>query len=308
MPHPETHDYRCADCGKRGHNARTCPGDGDERPIIFKAEMVRAILDGTKTQTRRLVNLEHLRVWLPKRVSSDLPGIMKPELIAPKGTYHARLNQHGAVTINSTRSTAPAPRRFDLGVKPGEFHFACPYAAGETHLADYGAGRRSWAITPFGGQSLWVRETWRTHERPSDAVDGILFAADGGFQRIENTMAAATAWVVAHDNDKHGERWRSPLHMPRWASRISLLVINVRLERLQAITEEDAKAEGVRPFFERFPEIGRDQRITSGELARQGEYRASYAVLWDEINADRGATWKSNPFVWAVSFSRLERP
>lgn len=306
MPHPETHNYRCADCGKRGHNARTCPGDQTcERPIIFKAEMVQAILAGTKSQTRRLVNVDTLRVGLPKQVLSDLPGLMTTGHIqARPGTYPAKLHQHGAVTINSTRSTAPAPRRFDLGVKPGEFHFACPYAAGETHLADYGADRRSWAITPFGGQSLWVRETWRTHERPSDAVDGILFAADGGFQRIENTMAAATAWVVAHDNDKHGERWRSPLHMPRWASRISLLVINVRLERLQAITEEDAIAEGVRPFFERFPEIGRDQRITSGELARDGEYRASYAVLWDEINADRGATWKSDPWVWVIQFSR----
>jgi hypothetical protein len=295
VAHPEVHDYRCADCGKRGHNARTCPGDQtSERPIIFSATMVRAILAGTKSVTRRLVNLETLRVGLPKRVSSDLPGLM-PEIHARPGTYTAKLNQGGAVTL----------KKLELGVKPGEFHFACPYAAGETHIADYGGGRRSWAITPFGGQTLWVRETWRTHELESDGTDGILFAADDAFRPIEPTMAAATAWVVTHDNDKHGDRWRSPIHMPRWASRITLNVIQVRLERLQAITEADAKAEGVRPFFERFPEIGRDQRITSGELARDGEYRASYAVSWDEINADR-ATWRSNPFIWTVSFTRAE--
>jgi hypothetical protein len=71
-----------------------------------------------------------------------------------------------------------------------------------------------------------------------------------------------------------------------------------------AITEEDAKAEGAIPFFERFPSIGRDQCITTGELAAEAEHRASFAVLWDEINGDR-AIWKSNPWVWRVEFRKV---
>lgn len=99
-------------------------------------------------------------------------------------------------------------------------------------------------------------------------------------------------------------RYKIGRYLPRWASRINLEIIGVKVERLRDISEEDAKAEGVLPFFERFPDCGKDQRLTSGELAAYYPYRASLAVLWDEINGDR-ATWKSNPWVWCISFRRI---
>lgn len=99
--------------------------------------------------------------------------------------------------------------------------------------------------------------------------------------------------------------WRPSIHMPRWASRLLLEVTDVRVQRLQEITEEDSRAEGVSPFFELYPEIGRDQSLLPGELCADAEHRASFAVLWDEINGDR-ALFSSNPWVWAISFRRLE--
>ena len=97
--------------------------------------------------------------------------------------------------------------------------------------------------------------------------------------------------------------------MPQWASRILLEPVWARLEHLQDITEEDAKAEGVPRFFDRFPNIGRDQRITTGERASDAPYRASFAVGWDEINGDRaGGLWINNGWVWVVGFRRLAEP
>ena len=132
---------------------------------------------------------------------------------------------------------------------------------------------------PYGhpGARLWVRETWAPHH------DGIAY-------RASHCVSGAF-------------RWRSPIHMPRAASRIVLEVKAVRVERLQEITEADAKAEGAPSFFERFPSIGRDQRLTTGELASDKPHRASFAVGWDELNAAR-APWVDDPFVWVVSFER----
>lgn len=96
-------------------------------------------------------------------------------------------------------------------------------------------------------------------------------------------------------------RWMSPLFMSRKQSRLQLEVWRVRVQRLHEITEDDAKREGVTPFFTQFPEIGRDQKLTTGEYARDAEHRAAFAVLWDELNGKR-ALWITNPWVWAVDF------
>lgn len=237
--------------------------------------MIKALLAGSKTQTRRLIDPTAMAVRLPRTVESDhniLPAGMLPRIIAKPGRHKARLNQGGAVTLSD----------LDLGVKPGEFNFACPYADGYTRLADFPARhgngwRTAWEIQVAVDQYLWVRETWR--------MDGKrhVFRAD-----VDDDEAA-----------KH--RWKPGIHLHRVASRIVLEVRGVRIERLHELSEEDARAEGVRPFFEKFGNFGRDQRITTGELARDEPYRASYAVLWDEINGDR-ALWKSNPLVWCIDF------
>lgn len=128
------------------------------------------------------------------------------------------------------------------------------------------------------GDVLWVRETWRTHERPEDMVDGIQFAADGAFVPINNTFAAAEAWVVAHDNNKHGGKWRPSIHMPKWAARIRLEVTDVSLERVQSITEEEARAEGI----------------------EKHNARDEFVRLWDRIYGPH--SWTLDDYVWALTF------
>lgn len=163
------------------------------------------------------------------------------------------------------------------------------------HPADPGSA----AACPFGapGATLWVRETWyddyalRDSEPKPTAPDNYIFyRADGE----ANTFL----------EDLEGFRWRPSIHMPRWASRLTLRVTDARIERLQDITEEDAKAEGVGDVLAAFPAMGHDQRLTSGDLAVEAPHRAMFAILWDEINGDR-ALWKSNPRVWVVSFERV---
>jgi hypothetical protein len=147
---------------------------------------------------------------------------------------------------------------------------------------------------PFGsvGDRLWVRETMRWSSTIG-VRDYSVFGADA-----EHTVLDAWPWQG---------KVLSGIHMPRRASRITLEITDVRVQRVQEISEDDAKAEGVAPFFERYPCVGRDQSICTGEFARDFPYRASYACLWDEINGDR-ALWSSNPFVWAISFTRVEQP
>lgn len=204
-----------------------------ERPILFNGDMVRAILRGDKTQTRR-----------PVRVRKPSDHLV----------------------------------------------FASPHAS---------------AICPFGipGDRLWVRETWRAGIRDPeylmDLVTGdncdVHYRADGEngrwtLETIKNgTLQSAPAAPPP---------WRPSIHLPRWASRLTLEVVSVRAQRVQDITEEDAKAEGV-------------ERISDGYWMEYGprarcvaSARESFASLWRSIYG--AASWEVNPWVWAVTFKRLE--
>jgi len=147
------------------------------------------------------------------------------------------------------------------------------------------------------GDDLWVRETWRAIERESDAVDGILFRADLAFVPIENTAKAAEQWVVAYDNGKYNGKWRPSIHMPRWASRISLrLTDDPRQERLHEITDAEAKLEGVPPLVDASGRV----------LPRDREpYRLSFMALWDVLHGD--GAWAENPLVWRIPFRRITK-
>jgi hypothetical protein len=185
-----------------------------ENPVLFSGEMVKAILDGRKTQTRR---------------------IMKPQPDFSQVRFNGRKWE------------------MYLGYPVGHGEPKCPY------------GER--------GDVLWVRETWKTEELPS-GLDGIRYRADDSFRPIENTADAADKWVQANHG---GNGWRSPRFMPRWASRINLIIKDIRFEPLQSITEADVIAEGVACV-------------------------ADFSRLWDGINAKRGYPWESNPFVWVIEF------
>ncbi len=230
-----------------------------ERPILFSAPMIRALLAGTKTQTRRIVNPQ-------------------PELdLVWDSGYHwpSKLCQ-SMVTIDEMRSLGPYGRH---------------------------------------GDRLWCRETWASAD-PGQQI--VAYRANGQsgawFHDGERRFFLHHGWVLgaaANDQEgkwfglgKYGGKWRPSIFMPRWASRLTLEIATIRVERLQDISEDDARAEGVRPFFEVYDCFGPDQRICTGELARDFPYRASYACLWDEINGDR-ALWNTNPWVWVIAFKKL---
>lgn len=198
-----------------------------ERPILFSGAMVRAILDGQKTQTRRVIKTyqdERCPGWLFAKVRGGLvAGIQEGELIEP---------YRGIVTLN-----------------------------------------------PYGdkGDRLWVRETWMCDEygRRHQSQGMVHYRADA-----ESAGA-----------------WRPSIFMPRWASRITLEITSVRVERLQEISERDVVAEGIGQYT-----------FARGAISdNPPDTRWKFIELWDEINSKRGYGWDSNPFVWVVSFA-LARP
>lgn len=198
-----------------------------ERGMIFNAEMVRAVLDGRKTQTRRAVKFP-IR---DKDIGCELSG---NEL------------------------------------------------AGEVSAGNY---RNS----PFGavGDRLWVRETWARYN-----ID-------------QNSHDMAYRATTPDDWPKEG-RWRPSIHMPRWASRITLEITDVRVERLNSISENDARAEGAGSAVWFAGKGVPEEQWTS--LGEHGAYRAShinsFATLWESIyGAD---SWQANPWVWVIEFKRVE--
>jgi hypothetical protein len=196
-------------------------GDKAERPILFSAPMVRAILEGRKTQTRR--------VFKPERMTWTADG---------------RYQTH---SMRSGRMVETGSGPFH----PNDWLHYCPYGV--------------------PGDRLWVRETWAA------CGSDVRFRAD---QR--------------HPDDYPGanfQPWRSPIHMPRWASRITLEVTGVRVERLQDISEADAMAEGAAPVL--VPPDGGSAPHVEG-----------FRELWESINGAGG--WDANPWVWVVEFRRIK--
>lgn len=171
-----------------------------DRPILFSAPMVRAILANTKTQTRRV----------------------------------ARVN----------------PMHQGMALEPGEMAHGIPLKT-----------------CPYGqpGDRLWVRETW------APLTVGYAYRAD-------------PVW-----NGPPADRWRPSIHMPRAASRITLEVTGVRVEKLQDISEADAQAEGA-------------ARHISPAAFLTG-HRQGYRLLWESINGPD--SWAANPWVWVIEFKRI---
>lgn len=125
---------------------------------------------------------------------------------------------------------------------------------------------------------LWVRESWGSSHMQYMPNLSCWYYADG-----EPPFATGPAW-----------RKRSPIHMPRWASRITLEITDVRVQRVQDISDEDAKSEGVT-----LPE----NTVTHYE----GMWRDAFWWRWDRLNAERGYPWQSNPWVWAITFQVMQQ-
>jgi len=254
-----------------------------ERPILFSAPMVNAILEGRKTQTRRVVK--------PKKSAEGL-------LIDP----------------NKSQS------------------FASEHMESLELQGFVDAGTCWFPPHPYEpGDRLWVRETWLPGEDGDEC--GIRFKADNGFVTCMNTVRACDQWIsVRRPEEQYPQnlppKWRPSIHMPRWASRITLEVTNLQYERLQDISEEDCKAEGVQlPVNKETGSLllalgsnspadylgehnckllhdgGTDR--TGQQIDMEDWWRAHFASLWDTINKDK-QPWESNPWVWVVEFKLYE--
>jgi len=237
-----------------------------EHPIIFSGEMVQAILEGKKVQTRRVIK--------------------------PQPTYDTACGGHWywftgtwkSICVGCSTVEKFTSRMLTPSVSLNHPRPRCPYG--------------------IPGDLLWVRETWAT---------------PGNYDSIKPSELSASHFtrdqIVYRATEQYGDvyyRWRPSIFMPRWASRITLEVVSVRVEQVQEIDQADAKAEGAPALFgPNNPPFG---------------YREGFERLWDSINAKRtiihewedddgiihrdkvpgGYSWQSNPWVWAVEFKVVE--
>lgn len=222
-----------------------------EHPILFSTEMVQAILEGRKTQTRRVVKpqpeAEHFTFggdYPPHQIRCDEKEAKFSFLRSPKTDRACFLPD--------------APKLYD--------RIGCPY--GEP------------------GDRLWVRETW------APALGDVAYKADYSQSVL--------------DEPRHKGIWKPSIHMPKTAARIWLEIEEVKVERLQDISEEDAKAEGILPLL-----ASSMQLITQGQLyfdySKPKKFFNdglppfwSFNSLWCSINGPE--SWEANPWVWVVKF------
>lgn len=212
------------------------------KPILFTGPMVRAILDGRKTQTRRVV---------------------KPQ---------------------------PGDQPNDSGFRSDILDDRCPYEPMDL---------------------LWVRETFAYVNWAEDGEPQIKYKADGSTRWVDyyeyddawgEKLSDIHAYLSRDENFKidgvaSDRKWRPSIFMPRWASRIDLMVNNARVERVQDISESDAEAEGCHG------EMNNIGHGCVGEIAPSEQFRD----LWNNINGKKpGCSWEDNPWVWVIEFERIK--
>jgi hypothetical protein len=239
-----------------------------EHPILFSGPMVRAIREGRKTMTRRVIKFEDLTKhpdgdkWYGDRV------------------WSWRVKPYGSWTDRTHESLLSL----------------CPYGQ--------------------PGDRLWVRETWKSilhspgydngisesgSEDFAEGVASIQYLADGAIKTFDDLDDEADRIA-----SKVG-KVRPSIFMPRWASRLLLEVTAVRVERVQEISEDDAKAEGAEA--KRWGELKMAPLSLLGGkgsiLPRDPIYRYGFYELWDSINAKRGYGWDANPWIWVIEFKKV---
>ncbi len=217
-----------------------------ERPILFSGPMVRAILNGTKTQTRRIVKPQPVVRY---------GGHITEGYYAEGGAVFKEGGEGGHRPMRWCEGAGFVPSR--LG-KPGD--------------------------------KLWVRETHHVQEFEAIERDGVYTPAE----RFVSYRADSPMLPVI---------WKPSIFMPRWASRITLEVTEVRVERLQDISEEDAKAEGADPVV-LLPDDDTGL-LTTVMHDTKGDHRDGFAALWSSINGL--GSWQANPWVWVIDFRLLNQ-
>lgn len=158
-------------------------------------------------------------------------------------------------------------------------------------------------LSPYGyaGDRLWVRETF-CEFADYHIIDGKRYAYRADSEHLR-TFADSE-----QTRKELGYKWKPSIFMPRHASRITLEIVNVRVERLRDISEDDAKAEGIRelPLQEGEPGAWWSGDVMQGSVLHGRSPVMAFRKLWDSINKDR-APWESNPWVWVIEFRRIEK-
>lgn len=234
-----------------------------ERPILFSGPMVRAILEGRKTQTRRVVKPQPHDNFYPIDV-----GEYHPERVGRDGEFCPALKTFGAY---DDQSDYPAP------FHPGDLLWV--------RESFYRFGH--WEPVP-GVRTKGNRQKWR-------------FVADSDETRFDAPVEYRKG---RHHKDPSTPAWHKRLgrFMPRALSRITLEATGVRVERLQDISEADAKAEGIERCggnmlrWQRFPDFADDDSYCTSA-------RDSFRTLWESING--ADSWDANPWVWVIEFKRV---
>lgn len=241
-----------------------------ERPIPFTGAMVRALLDGRKTQTRRVVKWRGLESGLNLSFNSLRVG--------------------RAVDIWVLES--PSRTSTEWRCAPTR----CPYGTRGDHLW---VRETFYCDNAFYPDGVGVSGLWRE-------VDGKRVAVPVEEQHAE--MLAEDMYYRA-DGDPEFEGaegptpWRPSIHMPRWVSRITLEITSVRVERLQDISEADAIDEGLEWNARLDPAGPSKWRVYTAEKTGTNCPVSSYQSLWESING--AESWDANPWVWVVAFKRL---
>ncbi|SXE20087.1 ASCH domain-containing protein [Klebsiella variicola] len=221
-----------------------------ERGMIFNGEMVRALLDGRKTQTRRIMKVQPSEDFTPMNMALETD-------------YKARWYTPGVVDKDGYLQ--PASKKV-FGVSNENEGYSCPFGA--------------------VGDRIWVREAFRVHSLATDVATLVYKASE----RNSWTEQTHRVPVAVCNKPATPEKWTPSLHMPRWASRILLEITDVRVERLNSISEEDAGREG-------YPAVPAPY---GGHMDKWLWFRQ----LWDGIYPEQ--SFKHNPWVWVISFKRVE--
>jgi hypothetical protein len=211
-----------------------------ERQILFNPKMVQAVLEGRKTQARRVMKIQPSQKDMKLMTLTSTTGNNRNVGKA----YWCKMSSDGLNIINDDFN-----------------YFTCPYG--------------------ILGNRLWVRETWKFFEEKT-GQDWIVYK--DGSKKIWPNIANLD-WPQTGFNGK----WHPSIHMPRWASRITLEITNVRVERIQDITASNIESEGVLKQQTEF-----------------GDILDIWIKLWDSINGKRpGCSWIDNPWVWVIEFKKV---
>ena len=235
-----------------------------ERQILLNGDMVRAVLSGSKTQTRRIMKVQPSADFTPMNMELETD-------------FTARWYTPGVVDKDGYLQ--PAKKQV-FGVASEDDGYTSPFGA--------------------VGDRLWVRETWS--DVNFEGASAVAYRADGGVRPLgEEDGEEADPnlekywfanWYPDLISGTEG-RWRPSIHMPRWASRITLEITGVHVERLNSMTEQDAIAEGCSGGHGSIP--GYMYSATPHE---------HFHHVWESIyGAD---SWQANPFVWVIEFKRVE--